>query len=566
MRPDAADAESRRVLVLGGYGAFGGRLVERLAATTGLEIVVAGRSAGSAEAFAEAIRIRHPAARVTSVGLDARTLDAEALRRRRIWLVADAAGPFQGAAPSVAQVSIAAGCHYVDIADARDFVARFGTLDAAARAADVLAVTGASSTPALSCAALDALTRGWRQVDTIEVAISPGNRAPRGRSVVEAISSYVGRDVRVFLDGAWTVRPGWGLLARRLMPGLGRRWLSLCETPDLDIAVRRYAPRRSAVFRAGLELGALHLGLAALGLLVRARLLRSLRPLAPMLAWLAACLEPFGTDRGGMTVEATGLDPDGRETRARWCLVAEAGDGPNVPVLPALALIRKLAGGALTVRGALPCVGLLGLAEIGAEMRGLRIGTAVEREDIGAPLFRQALGAAFDEMPEPVRALHEPGARAVFAGRADVDHGTGFAARLAGRMLGFPHAGRDTPVRVAIDATPKGERWTRDFAGRRFSTHLELRRGGIGEAFGPVVVVLHVPADSTGLRMIVRGWRLGRLPLPRVLAPVSEAFETVDAEGRFRFDVRLSHPLTGLVVHYRGWLMPELETPGQGPV
>src|SRR5919202_2980485 len=103
MRPDAADAEPRRVLVLGGYGAFGGRLVERLAATTGLEIVVAGRSAGSAEAFAGAIRARHPAARATSAGLDAETLDAETLRRRRIWLVAHASGPFQGAAPRAAQ-------------------------------------------------------------------------------------------------------------------------------------------------------------------------------------------------------------------------------------------------------------------------------------------------------------------------------------------------------------------------------------------------------------------------------------------------------------------------------
>jgi saccharopine dehydrogenase-like NADP-dependent oxidoreductase len=42
----------------------------------------------------------------------------------------DAAGPFQGAEPRVARAAIAAGLHYVDLADARDFVAGFRALDA----------------------------------------------------------------------------------------------------------------------------------------------------------------------------------------------------------------------------------------------------------------------------------------------------------------------------------------------------------------------------------------------------------------------------------------------------
>jgi hypothetical protein len=56
--------------------------------------------------------------------------------------------------------------------------------------------------------------------------------------------------------------------------------------------------------------------------------------------------------------------------------VAEAGDGPNIPVLPALALIRRLLEGTETRRGAYVCAGLLRLDEITAEFAPFRITTA----------------------------------------------------------------------------------------------------------------------------------------------------------------------------------------------
>ncbi len=266
--------------------------------------------------------------------------------------------------------------HYVDLADARDFVAGFAALDAEARAAGVVALSGASSTPALSHAVLDRLTAGWRQIDTVEIAISPGNRnSPRGLSVIRAILSYAGQPVRVFADGAWTERRGWGRPIRRDMPGLGKRWLSLCETPDLDLVPARFAPTQAAIFRAGLELSLMHLGLCAAGLLVQARLLRSLAPFAPPFRWTAERLKGFGSDRGGMLVGATGIDALGHPVRAAWSLVAEAGDGPAVPTLPALAAIRALADGRVSEPGARPCVGVLDLAEIEREFARHRIAT-----------------------------------------------------------------------------------------------------------------------------------------------------------------------------------------------
>src|SRR5207248_3844574 len=123
----------------------------------------------------------------------------EALRAVKAFAVVDAAGPFQGATYRLARAAIAAGIHYLDLADARGFVAGFGALDAEARTAGIVALTGASSTPALSHAVLDRLTAGWRRIDHIEIAISPGNRAsPRGLAVIRSILSYAGRPVPVF--------------------------------------------------------------------------------------------------------------------------------------------------------------------------------------------------------------------------------------------------------------------------------------------------------------------------------------------------------------------------------
>ncbi|HZK89354.1 MAG TPA: saccharopine dehydrogenase NADP-binding domain-containing protein [Stellaceae bacterium] len=362
---------ARTVLVVGGSGGFGGRLVDGLVATTDLNVVVAGRDLARATAKAAPHGERAAALR-----LDAATVTAAMLAASGAFVVADAAGPFQGAGYQLARAAIAAGLHYVDLADARDFVAGFGALDAAARAAGVVALTGASSTPALSHAVLDRLTTGWRGIDTVEIAISPGTRsAPRGRSVIRAILSYAGKPVRVFVDGGWTERPGWGRPVGRDMPGLGRRWLSLCETPDLDLVPARFAPRRAAIFRAGLELTVMHHGLYLAGLLVRLGLLPSLAPLARPMRWFAERLKSLGSDRGGMVVEAAGIDAAGSPVRAAWSLVAEAGDGPVVPTLPALAAIRALADGRLSQPGARPCVGVLDLDRISREFAPYRIST-----------------------------------------------------------------------------------------------------------------------------------------------------------------------------------------------
>ncbi len=61
--------------------------------------------------------------------------------------------------------------------------------------------------------------------------------------------------------------------------------------------------------------------------------------------------------------------------------------------------------------------------------------------------------------------------------------------------------------------------------------------------------------EGAKLRLVVRRWRAFGIALPLWLAPRSEAYET-EENGAFRFFVEISHPLTGLIVRYRGLLRP----------
>jgi hypothetical protein len=545
---------SRRVLVSGGTGNFGARLVEGLVATTDFDVTIAARNIERADALASALRARHPDRQIEAHGFDATRATADDLRRFGVWCVVDAAGPFQARKPVLVEAAIEAQCHYVDLADARDFVAAIDEFDEAARFANVLVTSGASSTPALSNAVLDQLTNAWRRIDRIEVAISPGNRQPRGLSVIKAILANAGQPIRVFRDGAWAQSRGMAMLVRRRMPGLGRRWLFLFDTPDLDLITKRFAPGCDALFRAGLELAVPHLGLWALSNLVVIGLLPSLVPLAGPLRTLAEWLRPLGSSRGGMSVCVEGVDCDGRVGTATWALVAEE-DGPNVPVLPALALIRALAAGRISQRGSLPCVGLLTLADITQEFNRFRIIT--RRTFAPRALFARVLGSKFATLPDAIQNAHRVDDVLVLEGRASIEGAKTVFARAIARLIGFPRDGRDVPIRVTMRTVDDGEEWMRVFGRARFRTRLTPLDGlhsRLVERFGPCSFNLRLTARPQGLDYAVTSGRIGFVPLPSFLIPRSTATERVDDAGRFQFDVPIALPGLGLLVHYRGWL------------
>ncbi|QQS13211.1 MAG: DUF4166 domain-containing protein [Rhodospirillales bacterium] len=545
------------IVVLGATGAFGAHVSRLTAAIPGVRLTVMARDASRLAGLVSALGRDVPGcdARGCAIDLDAAGWRAT-LARIAPSIVIHVAGPFQGRDYGVAEACVAMGAHYVDLADAREFVAGIGALNMAAVRAGVVVASGASSVPALSGAVVDALAAGLSRVDAIDIAIAPGNRAPRGRATIAAIVGRAGQAISVWEEGRWRRRVAWHDLRRRAFgDGIGRRWLSLCDVPDLTLFPARYGVRERVAFHAGLELSTLHLGLWALAWPVRWGVARTLAPLAGGLTALARMTAFAGTDRGCMTVDVAGRDADGAAVEVRWRLVAENGDGPWTPALAPVALARKLAAGVSIAPGARACLGLVTLAEILAEADGLRIRT--ERRE-RRPLYRRISGAAWAGLPAPVRRLHDVASRSVFNGTADIDGAAGPLARLAARVFGFPGEGREVPVTVELLARDGVETWRRTFGARSFkSTQCDVPGGAAGavvERFGPTAFAMRVECSGEGIDLALIGFRAAGFPMPRFLWPRIVANERVDDRGRFRFDVSITMPILGRLVRYRGWL------------
>ncbi|KGM32893.1 SDR family oxidoreductase [Inquilinus limosus] len=556
-----------RVLILGGYGTFGGRLARLLAPEPGLTLLIAGRSQAKAEAFCRAL---DGAAEAVPLAFDRDAADAARIAAVGAAIVVDATGPFQayGDAPyRVVEACIAAGADYLDLADGADFVEGIGRFDEAARRRGVAVLSGVSSFPVLTAAVVRHLARGLDRVDSIEGGIAPSPYAGVGLNVIRAIASYAGQEVRLTRGGApatgralvetryWTVAPPGRLPLRRTR-------FSLVDVPDLRLLPALWPGLREIWIGAGPVPAVLHRGLNALARLVRIGLISTLRPLAPLFHTAINRLRR-GEHRGGMIVIVHGRDADGQPVERSWHMLAEGDDGPLIPSMAAAAVILLRLRDLRPAPGARAATEALELADYQPLFAGRAIvhgRREVTAETARQPLYHRMLGTAWAGLPEPVRAMHDLSGDKRVAGRAEVERGTGLTARLVAALIGFPSAGHDVPVAVTFRVRDGVETWQRRFSGRSFSSTQQAGRGRseglLEERFGPVRVGLALVLDGDRLRLVVRCWSLLGLPMPLALAPGGEAWETA-AEGRFRFHVEIRHPWAGLIVRYRGWLEPE---------
>lgn len=547
-----------RVLILGGYGVFGGRLAELLAGIDGLELLICGRDGGRAAAFCAGWRGQ---ARVVPLALDRRDI-ADALRAQAPDLVVDASGPFQDYGAdryAVIEACIDAGVDYLDFADGADFVFGVRRFDAAARAAGVFVLSGVSSFPVLTAAVLRELGRHMT-IATVEGGIAPSPYAGIGLNVMRAVVGYAGAPVTLWRGGRPT--RGIGLAESRrftiAVPGrlpLRNIRFSLVDVPDLQVIPPEHPTLTDIWMGAGPVPEFLH---RVLNLLAKARARRWLPSLVGLSPLFHAVLNRmrFGEHRGGMYVEATGT-ADGRAVRMSWHLLAEGDDGPLIPSMAIEAVIRRLLDSRRPAPGARAATRALDLADYDALFRGRTIFTGFRREEKDAALYRKILGDAFDAMPPRLRELH--GSRAVrrWVGQAEVRRGRGMVARAVAAMIGFPPAADRVPVSVTFTPEGDAERWTRDFGGRVFAS---VQAPGTGrdqhllvERFGPIAVALALVLDGGRLRLVPRRWRLFGIPMPGFLLPHGDSHEA-EEDGRFHFDVEVSAPLVGLIVAYRGTL------------
>ena len=302
--------------------------------------------------------------------------------------------------------------------------------------------------------------------------------------------------------------------------------------------------------RAGTELGFQNRSLWLAGWLVRWRMLGNLAPLAPLLARLQRVTARAGTDRSAMMVQAFGR-AGGCRVERRWTLIANHGDGPEIPALSIGPLVDRILAGT-EPPGARDAGECLSLAEYAPGFAGLAVAHATTEYDLPPSLYARVMGPRFHALPASVRAMHDVLRHGGCTGRAVVTGARTSLAALIARMIGFPRAGEHA-LHVSFASCDGRERWTRRFGTAPFRSHFSQHGPWLVERFGPLRFALDLVAEPGGLRMEMRRWWVGPCPLPLPLAPRVRAREW-DEGGVFNFDVAIGLPLVGTIVTYRGWL------------
>lgn len=174
-------------------------------------------------------------------------------------------------------------------------------------------------------------------------------------------------------------------------------------------------------------------------------------------------------------------------------------------------------------------------------------------------LYARLLGDAWPSLPSSIRTIHSVSARLEVAGRARVDRGTGFLTRIIAAVFRFPPAADDIAIQVVFERTATNETWTRTFGNNGFrsiqSEGKGSQQGLLRERFGLFTVNMRLVPEPDRLRLVICGWNLLGIPLPRSLAPRGDTYE-FEKDGIFNFHVEVRVPLAGLVVRYIGHLVP----------
>lgn len=175
--------------------------------------------------------------------------------------------------------------------------------------------------------------------------------------------------------------------------------------------------------------------------------------------------------------------------------------------------------------------------------------------------FERLLGSALERLPPPVRRVHSLRHPLATAGRAEITAAGGFMARFICWFAGLPRPGRDVDVSVTFAPTANGrEQWDRKFADRRYASTMALGsgrdQGFLIEHFGLFKLRFRLSPVPEGLAWSLEGWRCLGIPLPRWSLPNVNCVEGADGE-RYTFDIDVTFPMIGWLMHYRGWLSAE---------
>jgi hypothetical protein len=317
-------ADEPRILIAGGSGVFGRLLVRELLQTTSARLVLAGRDP---RRVAEACHELAAPDRLQSIALDLTRPGALEHAARGFFAVACAAGPFQSLPPSLPSDAVAAGVHWLDIADDPGWVlplmvVREGRVTAVD--AGLAIIPGLSTTPALSGVLVRWCLQRLPHANVARITLYIGNRNAKGSAAITS----------VLTAGLADPRP--------VDLPTGRHEAYRFPSPDASLLREELGLR--AEFRVAFEWRIAGRLLSALSPVARRLGSRGLDQLARLLSAAAAPSGHFGSDLGCLQAEVE--DESGHRVR---CAVVAAGQ--RLAILPCAIALNALLNGELTQRG-----------------------------------------------------------------------------------------------------------------------------------------------------------------------------------------------------------------------
>src|SRR5688572_23485572 len=343
------NSSNRKIVVLGGYGTFGSLISDQLVSSANVTIL--GRNRQKGQKFADSIGANY-------VWCNAKDKESLQTAISGAYIVINASGPFLPKDYSIPQTCIEENCHYIDLADDREYVKEFKQLDELTRAKGIFACTGASTTPAVTYALVSELRSQFREIRSIKIYLSAGNKNKPGISTFESILSYVGTPIRVWVHGQWENFIGWGSSEYfEFPPPVGKRFVQLCNVPDLELFPELFEADE-VIFKAGVELSIFNLGLSVLAQVKKYLPQINLPAFAERLVEVSRLFKNFGSFSGG--VLAMLKDKNGNRKSLAF---VTSHNGPRIPTSPAVILARKILRDGPPAYGAFPCTGFIGLDE-----------------------------------------------------------------------------------------------------------------------------------------------------------------------------------------------------------
>lgn len=247
-----------KLVVMGGYGTFGSLVAQELA-YRGVNVVIAGRDAAKAEAFAGSLGSQH-----SGTFVDVADLTSCRAALKDTTVAVNCAGPFNTLGTALLDACLAEHCHYVDIADDRGYVQKVRSYSERFRNVDRAAVYGCSSLPGISGAlAIKACSNIDERPQRARVTLFIGNKNPKGVAAVRSLVGGLGKPLAApqGVLGGFADRE-----VVSLPPPFGRRGVFNFDSPEYDLFPDLLGVRSVSV-KVGFELGIATYALAAMACL-----------------------------------------------------------------------------------------------------------------------------------------------------------------------------------------------------------------------------------------------------------------------------------------------------------